>query len=299
MSASLDITGSFKNYLQHERRFSEHTITAYTRDINQFQTFLDETIGQETDFLEVTYRQVRQWVVALMTKGLKAKSVNRKLSSLRTFYHFLKKQGRISVNPTARVVGPKSGKRLPQYLKEDEMQRLLEELQFPEGFQGLRDRLILAILYECGLRRSELIGLDTSNVNLSRGLIKVMGKGSKERVLPISRGLCELIKEYLDFRGQEFPSDHDALLVSDKGERLYPKLVYNKVVRYLSSVTSLEKRSPHILRHTFATHLTGRGAEIKAVKDLLGHASLAATQIYTHNDIEKLKKAYKGAHPRS
>lgn len=300
MSASLDYILSYQNYLNHEKRYSEHTVIAYIRDIYQFFDFLlEQGFQDETSVQGVTFRHVRQWVVHLMTQGLTSKSVNRKLSSIRTFYNFLKKKGVVSGNPTAKVVGPKQGKRLPQYLKENEAENLLQKIQFPEGWTGLRDLLILTLLYECGLRRSELIALQVDNIDFIKSVIKVMGKGAKERVIPIHRNTVHLIQLYMKGLEENDVVLDEILLVTDKGLQMYPKYVYNKVRSYLGQVTTLEKRSPHILRHTFATHLTDRGAEIKAVKDLLGHASLAATQVYTHNNIEKLKRAYKGAHPRS
>lgn len=297
MSTGQSFIRSFLNLLRHEKRYSEHTITAYHRDITQFIEFLD--LPQEQELVGVSFIQVRQWIVHLMSNEISAKTVNRKLSSLRTFYQFLKKKNLIHVNPTSKIQGPKAGKRLPAYLKEQEIDKMFLTLQFPEGWTGSRDRLILELLYECGLRRSELIGLELKNVNFTSGLIKVLGKGNKERLLPISKQLVTSIKEYIDQRENEVESKCSFLIVTDRGEKTYPKFIYNKVVHYLSQITTLEKRSPHVLRHTFATHLTTRGAEINAVKDLLGHESLAATQVYTHNDIEKLKKAYKGAHPRS
>ncbi|MDX1685281.1 MAG: tyrosine-type recombinase/integrase [Saprospiraceae bacterium] len=299
MSTDSEYIRTFQNYLTHEKRFSEHTVSAYLGDIGQFQEFLFRQ-ADLPQLSTVQFHHVRQWVVELMTQGMEARTVNRKLSSLRTLYNFFKRKGWVEVNPTTKVVGPKVGKRLPQYLKEEEINALFEKMVFPDDWLGRRDKLVLSMLYECGLRRSELLELKTEDIDIGRRQVKVMGKGAKERIIPIGHTLLGLIQEYLDFRdSNSFEEISDYLILTEKGARAYPKLIYNIVVKYLSQVTPLEKRSPHILRHTFATHLTDRGAEIKAIKDLLGHASLAATQVYTHNNIEKLKKAYKNAHPRS
>jgi integrase/recombinase XerC len=292
---------SFINYLQHEKRFSEHTVLAYRTDISQFYNFLRDQNDDTIDLIDVSYQDVRAWVVELMLGALNARTVNRKISTLRSFYNFLKRKAVVSVNPTAKIRAPKIGKRLPNYLKETEIDNLFTEIEFSDDWEGKRNLLIMRLLYECGLRRAELINLKLNDIDLEEGLIKVMGKGSKERLLPISKDLSSSLSYFINLErevGIE-PVEGNYLFLTSKGQQLYPKLVYNTVVKYLSQVTTLEQKSPHVLRHSFATHLTNAGAEIKAIKDLLGHSSLAATQVYTHNSIEKLKKSYKGAHPRA
>ena len=302
MSVSHSIISSFHNYLKHEKRYSNHTIKAYLADLGQLQEFLDTQDDEDLTLVNVNHQILRHWVVSVMSSGSTARTVNRKISALRTYYNFLKKSGIIKVNPTNRLIGPKTSRRLPVYLKESEINDLFSNIEFSDDWIGQRDLLCLLLLYQCGLRRSELINIQVKDVDLSKGLIKVLGKGAKERLIPISSRLVDQIKLYVDLREQSESlavKGSSWLFVTDKGKKVYPKFIYNRVVYYLSQVSALEKLSPHILRHTFATHLTDHGAEIMAVKDLLGHASLAATQVYTHNSVEKLKKAYKNAHPRS
>ena len=235
-----------------------------------------------------------------MEDGISARSINRKLSSLKGFTKFLLREGVIKKDPTLKIVAPKSGSKLPSFLEFKEIEDLFAKVEYSDDFSGLRDRLILELLYATGIRLMELISLETSKASGERGVIKVLGKGNKEREIPVSDELIRLVKEYLKLRGSTFSAiDHPFLLVTDKGKQLYPKFVYRKVKKYLSFISTLDKRSPHVLRHTFATHLVNKGAELNAVKELLGHASLAATQVYTHNSIEQLQEIYKKAHPKA
>jgi len=235
----------------------------------------------------------------MMEGGISPRSVNRKLSALKTYYGFLKKQGTVNHNPTTKVVSPKVESRLPNYVQEKELETLFEDLVFPENFQGVRDRTILELFYLTGMRRAELIGLDDLSIDFERKIVKVIGKGKKERLIPLSAKFCNQIKAYVEKRNEAFKKDHfPSLFVTGKGNKMYPKFVYNIVKSYLSLVSTIEKRSPHILRHSFATHLSNKGAKLNIIKELLGHSNLSATQIYTHNSIEQLKKVYTNAHPK-
>jgi len=290
---------SFLNYLEYEKRYSKHTIISYKNDLEQFQTFLKQQY--ELDKIELAnHMQVRSWIVHMMQNQMTSKTVNRKISSLKSFYKFHKKKANVTTNPMQKIVSPKQNKRLPAYVREDKLSSLLTSDNFTPDFYGIRDLLILEILYQTGIRRSELISIQRKDVDMSNRTLKVLGKGNKERLIPVKDELITLIRSYSGFKSELFPEiDHDFLLITDKGQKMYPKYVYNKVKSYLDIITTSEKKSPHILRHSFATHLANRGAELNAIKSLLGHASLAATQIYTHNTIEKLKKAHNAAHPKA
>jgi integrase/recombinase XerC len=237
-------------------------------------------------------------MASLKENGVAARSINRKLSTLRSWYKFRMKKGQKN-NPLARIIAPKSGKRLPVYVERVPMERLLHQAAYPEGFEGLTCLLIIALLYGTGMRRAELIGLRALDVDWATGTLKVTGKGGKQRIIPLDPGLQQQIKAYLGAKAELPQADPSFLLVTGKGRKLYPEYVYRMVRHMLGQVTTLEKRSPHVLRHTFATHLVNNGADLGAVKELLGHASLAATQVYTHNSIEQLKTIHKQAHPRS
>jgi len=287
---------SFINYLSFEKRYSAHTITSYQNDLNQFFGYL-EKIYRLTDIGIISHFHIRSWMVELMDIGVSPRSINRKLSSLKSFFKYLLRQERIKVNPMNKIVAPKAGKRLPSYIRESEMSKL-SELKANSDYSTYRDYLIMHILYYTGIRRSELINLKDKDINLSGG-IKVLGKGNKERIIPVLPDLMKEIKEYQIIRNNSFEGKSEFLLLTDKGVKLYPKFVYNTVKRYLSLVTTSQKKSPHILRHSFATHLSNRGAELKAIKELLGHANLSATQIYMHNSVDKLKETYNSAHPKA
>lgn len=287
---------SFIDYLTYEKRYSAHTITSYKNDLDQFFTFIciDKL---PNDITEINYQHIRSWVSELIKHKIAARSVNRKLSSLKSFFKYLQRQQLISVNPLSKITGPKTPKRLPVFVDEHQMKDLFSEVKFEEGFNGQRDRLILDILYQTGIRRSELTHLKEVDVDLFNLTIKVLGKRNKERILPISISLKRNLEAYLRVK-QELNLSNFMLLVSENGNTLTEQAVYRSVKKYLAQVTTISKKSPHILRHTFATHLLNNGADINAVKELLGHANLSATQIYTHNTIDKLKKSYKQAHPR-
>lgn len=289
----------FFQYLQYEKRFSPHTLAAYQNDLGQFFSFLEER-HQVRDIISIHHTHIRFWIVHLLGEGTSARSVNRKLSCLKTYFKFLRKQGDIQSNPMTRVLAPKTRKRLPVFIHEQQMNLLFDEVDFGEGYAGLRNRLVMEMLYCTGMRRSELIGLKLHSMDFATSQLKVMGKGSKERLIPVSRHLSGLIRQFLDVRRAEFPeTGEETLLLTDKGKPVYPGFVYNLVKKYLSAVTTLEQRSPHVLRHTFATHMSENGADLNAIKELLGHSSLAATQVYMHNSIEKLKKVYQQAHPKA
>ncbi len=289
----------FLDYLRYEKRFSPHTLTAYESDLGQFVEFLLKTYDLG-DPAEIRHTHIRSWMVDLMEKGNVPRSVNRKLSCLKSFFKYLRKQGDITTNPMLKVIPPKTGKRLPEFVPEKSMSFLFEQVDFGEGHAGLRNRLVMEVLYCTGIRKSELIGLKTADVDFSANNIKVYGKGGKERLIPIARHLAELVEQYLAVRRAVYPGNGiPNLILTDKGEHLTPGIVYTIVKRYLSLVTTQEKRSPHVLRHSFATHLSNGGADLNAIKELLGHSSLASTQVYTHNSIEKLKKVYQQAHPKA
>ena len=292
------LINSFLNHLRYERNYSERTITSYRIDLLQFEEFLKGE-DENNEFTTADADLIRRWVVSLMDEKCKPASVNRKLSSLRSFYHFLIRDGKMTVNPMSKVVGPKKTKPLPVFLREDEMSRLLDEIPFEESFEGFRDRLILEMFYATGMRLSELIGLNDADVDFSSKLIKVTGKRNKQRLIPFGKELEEDLLIYIKVRNEALPEREKSLFVRKNGMRMYPVQVYRLVRRSLSKVVTLKKRSPHVLRHTFATAMLNDNAQLGAVKELLGHESLATTEIYTHTTFEELKKVYEQAHPRA
>ncbi|MBW3545901.1 MAG: tyrosine-type recombinase/integrase [Bacteroidetes bacterium] len=289
---------NFLRYLTYERRYSAHTLTAYQADLAQFEAYLQQTYSIN-DLSTATHLHLRAWMLSLVEGGLTPRSVSRKLATLRSYYKFLLKREAIRQDPTLKVRAPKVQKGLPHFVQEAEMDRLLDNIPFPDTFEGWRDRLVLELLYGTGIRLSELLQLRVNNVDLHEGVIKVLGKRNKERVIPMARPLQDLIKKYITHKNTTFADSSGHLLLTDKGEQAYPMFVYRLVRKYLGTFTSSEKQSPHILRHTFATHLLNHGADLNAVKDLLGHSSLAATQVYTHNSMEKLRKVFEQAHPKA
>ncbi|WP_207424733.1 tyrosine-type recombinase/integrase [Desertivirga brevis] len=288
----------FKSYLQYEKRFSEHTIAAYMNDLEQFQTFIQ---SQNPDMLLVGHQDVRSWMVDLMNNSIAPNTINRKLSTLRTFYTFLQREKLVELNPTLLIKALKAPKRLPVVVHESKMDDLLDsEGIFAEDFEGRRDKLIIELLFGTGIRLAELLNIKERDVNFFDHTLKILGKRSKERIAPVSPQIISEIKEYLSLRElQNFDNLPDQLFVTKDGKRAYPTLIYRIVKRYLDYITTNQKKSPHVLRHSFATSLLNNGADLNAIKELLGHASLAATQVYTHNSVEKLKSIYKQAHPRA
>ena len=290
---------SFLQYLQIEKRYSPHTVRSYLNDLDQFYSFLSEQ-DLSNDPVEVTSHDIRAWIVSMLENNYSTVSVHRKISCLRVFYRYLRKDGIIKSDPLENVVLPKRKKTLPVFVEEAAMNKLLDDFSFGEGFAGIRNRTIIEMLYLTGIRRSELIGLRNHDVDLSEGSMKVTGKRNKQRIIPLVKRFVKRLEEYLEVRDLNVTQVvHEWYFISDKGNKLYDKYVYNIVNSYLAMVTTIEKKSPHILRHTFATHMLNRGADLNSIKELLGHANLSATQIYTHNTFEKLKKIYKQAHPRA
>ena len=285
-------------YLRLERNYSEKTVVSYGIDLREFEGYFKKT-DAEIDFTTVDADVVRNWVMHLMDEGRAATSVNRKLSTLRSFYRFLLKKKVMTVNPMTKVVGPKKKKPLPSFVREKDMDRLLDDLTFGEGYEGCRDRMILEVFYATGMRLSELIGLDDVDVDFSAKLIKVTGKRNKQRLIPFANELEHDLRVYIKVRDEALPNGSDAFFVRKDGKRMYPMQVYRLVKRNLSKVVTLKKRSPHVLRHTFATAMLNDCAELRAVKELLGHESLTTTEVYTHTTFEELKKVYELAHPRA
>ena len=288
---------AFLAYLQFEKRYSLHTIKAYSNDLIQFFDFL-EIQYEGLSFDKVTGTMVRSWMPGMKEEEMTGKSLNRKISSLKSFYKYQIQQGKISKSPMETVISPKITKRLPAFVAENDMQQLLVNLSFAEGWKGYTEKMVIQVFYATGMRLSELINCKENQVDFSKKMIKVLGKGNKERMLPISADLAAEIKKYISDKPKEAQGNH-CLFVTEKGKSLQPKAVYSFVKCYLSQVTTLQKKSPHVLRHSFATHLMNNGADLNAVKELLGHSSLAATQVYTHNTIEKLKEVFTKAHPKA
>ena len=290
---------AFINYLAFEKRYSQHTIVSYRNDLEQFFTYIGSQYQVEKlDDIATTF--VRSWLAELKGEKISAKSINRKASSLKSFFKYHLRTGGIAATPMWSVITPKISRRLPEFVKEPDMENLFRYLPFPDSWQGKTDRLLLQLFYQTGMRLSELVNLKEKQVDYSKQVIKVLGKGNKERVVPVAAELLQELKVYgQDKRKDIAQADTSLLFVLANGKRLYAKYVYLAVKKYLSAITTLNKKSPHILRHTFATHLTNNGADLNAVKELLGHSSLAATQVYTHNNIGKLKEAHKKAHPRA
>lgn len=291
----------FLKYLQYEKRFSSHTVTAYQTDLKQFFDYLENQY-KVTEVKEITHFFIRSWIVTLMEKKTTAKSVNRKISALKSFFRFLLKEKEVELNPMLKIVSPKIPKRLPEFISIEGMELLLNHGDFKEGYEGIRDRLILELFYGTGIRRAELIGLKNTSIDFGNDSLKVLGKRNKERIVPLTNSLVSMLKKYFVEKNnwlQTCNKKNDFLILDIHCNQIDPKSVYNIVKRNLSSVTTSEKRSPHVLRHSFATHMLNNGADINAIKELLGHSSLAATQVYTHNTISKLKKIYKQAHPKA
>lgn len=294
-----NMVNSFLKYISYEKRYSQHTVKSYQNDLRQFADYLSQKFNV-TELAEASKLMVRSWVLSLMDDGIAAKSVNRKIASLRSFYKFMLKRELIVKDPTAQVKLLKTPKELPSFADEAELSIHLDSDSFKEGFKGNQQRIIMELLYGTGMRLSELLGLKESDVNRLERTVKVLGKRNKERIIPISATLIQVIDDYINDKNHRFkPNPNGPLIVSNNGGEAYPMLIYRTVKEYLNRVSSVEKKSPHVLRHTFATHLLNKGADLNAVKDLLGHSSLAATQVYTHNSLEKLKAVFDQAHPKA
>ncbi|MBC7626700.1 tyrosine-type recombinase/integrase [Ferruginibacter sp.] len=290
---------SFLDYLKFQKRYSQHTIISYQNDLTSFFDFIEIQFAIQS-LNEINASFARSWLASLKEKGIESKSINRKISTLKSFFKYQLKKGIIPTSPMATIVSTKVKKRLPQFVAENDINTLFNYMEFPDNWNGKTHRLVFHLLYNTGIRQAELINLKEAHIDTGNSTIKVLGKGNIERILPVSNELMQLIKKYVTDKQTELVlGDREILLVSEKGKKLYPKYVYTVVKKYLAAVTTIDKKSPHVLRHTFATHLMNNGADINAVKELLGHSSLAATQIYTHNTIEKLKEVYKKAHPKA
>jgi len=289
----------FLNYLQFEKRYSQHTIISYKTDLVSFFDFIIIQFDN-TPLSKVSHTFIRSWLASLKDEGLSAKTINRKISTLRSFFKYEVKTGVIKQTPMAKVTAPKNERRLPNFVADKDIQTLFQHVDFPDTWKGHTEKVLLLLFYQTGMRLSEAIQLKENGISFSNNTIKVLGKGNKERIIPIHTELKNELKQYLLKKKTEFAEYvSDNLLVTEKGKALSPRAVYTSVKTYLSLVTTIQKRSPHVLRHTFATHLMNNGADLNAVKELLGHSSLAATQIYTHNTIDKLKNIHKKAHPKA
>ena len=288
---------AFIKYLKFEKRLSDHTILSYDNDLKQFESFF-KTYSTNKEIKTTDKRAIRSWIVELSLKNLSPKSINRKIATLRSFFKFLIKREVIEINPTTNITSLKTDQKIPNFLKEKDINFLFDNLILEKNFNGERDMLILELLYGTGIRISELINLKTRNINIPKKEMKIMGKRKKERIIPLHQQIISQIKKYLD-KKNEIKSTHEFLLCTNKGKKLYPMLIYRIVKKHLSSLINSKKYNPHLLRHTFATHILNKGGDLNSIKDLLGHESLAATQIYTHNSIEKLKETFKASHPRA
>jgi integrase/recombinase XerC len=290
---------SFLNYLQYEKRYSSHTIRSYLDDIEQFMSFS----GFNSDSFRpenVDHRMIRSWIVELVNNNISIRSVRRKISTLKSFYKYLLREGHVSYNPVERILTPRTDNRLPVFINKKHMDILLDDIDFGSDFTGVRNRFIIEMFYNTGMRVSELINLKMNSIDINELKLRVIGKRNKERIIPFTRVFRDSLQKYLDIRTEKYKSGNDGFLfLTDRGDKMYPKLVYRIVNRYLNLITTIEKKSPHVLRHTFATHMLNAGADLNAIKELLGHSNLAATEIYTHNTFERLKSIYKQAHPRA
>ncbi len=300
MAAYTPVVQSFVDYLKFEKRYSLHTIRSYQDDLAQFFSYLDGQFGP-LKIGEINSPYVRSWLASLMEDGIVPKSIHRKVSTLKSFFKFHVRSGLIQQTPMSHVSVPKVGKRLPVFIKEEDILLLMENLkQSSEDWKSLNARILIVMFYSTGMRLSELILLQEKQIDFGKSQIKVLGKGNKERIIPMNKAVLDIIEDYRGLKKKEFEQTDSYLLVTEKGKKMYPKYAYLLVNRFLgNSVKTLDKKSPHVLRHTFATHLTNNGADLNAVKELLGHSSLASTQIYTHNTIGKLKEVYKKAHPKA
>ena len=290
-------TQNYLDYLLLEKRYSSHTVKAYRTDLRIFESYLKETYSISVD--KANHAMIRSWLVEELNKGNSARTVNRKITTLKSFYKYLVKEQKIKQNPTLKISYSKTSKKLPQFVGLTDMNELLDKLKFKENFSGFRDKLIIEVFYSTGIRLSELINIKLTDVDCLKSQIKVLGKRNKERIIPLTIELQKSIEGYLILRNKQNAIDRPYLFLTDSGKKLNPSMVYRKVNKILNDVTTLEKKSPHVLRHTFATHMLNNGADLNIIKELLGHASLSATEVYTHNSIDKLKEIFNNAHPRA
>ena len=293
------------DYLRFEKRYSAHTVLAYHTDLDDFTTFLSSQYAV-LDLLAADHTLIRSWLISLIDRKISPRSINRKLSTLKSFFKYCQKQELLQVNPMLKVVAPRVTKQLPVFLTQNNLDKLLKLVEFEPGYEGCRDKMIITLFYATGIRRAELVYINLADLDLNTGTLKVLGKRNKERMVPLGSNVITQLEEYLIIRNKFLVENTSAdqnnihtLFVTSKGLAIYPRLIQNIVHKYLSLVASNSKLSPHILRHTFATHMLDDGADLNAIKEILGHSSLAATQVYTHNTIEKLKSIYKQAHPRA
>lgn len=286
---------SFLDYLKFEKRYSQHTLVSYNTDLSQFFLFLEKSYDTN-NIKEISSSMVRTWLASLKEDKLESKSINRKISSLKSFFKYQLRNGNIVISPMTTIISPKTSKRLPNFVEEQHIETLLQHVEFSDSWNDKTKKMVLLTLYNTGMRLSELINLKQTQIDFSNNQLKVLGKGNKERIIPLSKSVLDSFKEYINERPTTILEN---VFLTEKGKPLNPRYVYGFVKEYLSLVTTIKKKSPHVLRHSFATHLMNNGAELNAVKELLGHSSLAATQIYTHNTIEKLKEVFKKAHPKA
>jgi integrase/recombinase XerC len=290
---------SFLKYLQHEKRYSPHTIRSYSNDLDQFISFCDLN---EISFnpISVDYKKIRSWIVDLVNKNISIRSVKRKISSLKSFYKYLLREGLVSYNPVEKILTPKADNKLPSFINKKHMDTLLDDIDFGNDYKGIRNKLIIEMFYNTGIRVSELINMKINDINITELNLRVIGKRNKERIIPFTRLFKDSLQKYLILRKEKFrSSSEDYMFLTEKSKKMYAKSIYRIVNKYLNLITTIEKKSPHVLRHTFATHMLNAGADLNAIKELLGHSNLAATEIYTHNTFERLKSIYKQAHPRA
>ncbi len=290
----------FFQYLETEKRCSHHTLKAYKTDLAQFFSFISIQYGIN-EISQIKLVMIRSWIVSMMDEGTSSRTVNRKISSLKSLYRFLVREDIVKENPIIKVVPPKTSHSLPVFVDKKKMDLLFDEVKFEPGFRGIRNRLVLEMFYFTGIRLSELVEMSDENVDIAQQQIKVLGKRNKERIIPVSRGFVQSIENYIQARNNEVGQSEagNFLFITESGNKMYKKLVYRIVNSYLGKVSTLNKKSPHVLRHTFATHMLNNGANLNTIKEFLGHSNLAATQIYTHNTIDKLKLIYEQAHPRA
>ena len=291
------LTQNFLDYLLLVKRYSSHTVKAYRTDLKLFESYLKDIYSISID--KANHAMIRSWLVNELKKGNSARTVNRKITTLKSFYKYLFKEQKIKQNPTSRISYSKTSKKLPQFVGLSDMNELLDKLKFEENFSGFRDKLIIEVFYSTGIRLSELINIKSKDVDCLKSQIKVLGKRNKERLIPLTKELQKSIEGYMILRNKQKVIDRSYLFLTDSGKKLNPSIVYRKVNKILNNVTTLEKKSPHVLRHTFATHMLNNGADLNVIKELLGHASLSATEVYTHNSIDQLKEIFKNAHPRA